>query len=344
MTLGEGLNGRDNALNVLRLGFALLVILAHSYAFTGHPMGATNLGSWAVAGFFAISGHLIPQARFRSSLGDFLLRRARRIYPAFWTCLLFTAFVFSPVAARLAGSQYEPDLALRYVIVNLTTQMNQYLIGPETVGTRAAWHEWNGSAWTLVFEITCYLVVGALFVFPWLRRRQSATAATWLVLATGLAVATSSAPSLLWFMTFFAAGWLISTRRADIRPTWIGVGLAAVLGIGLGVLVSPTLAALPLAYGVLSAGMLLPGHRMNDIDISYGTYLYGWPMQQLLLVSGADRLGAPTFGAMAVACALVSGALSWFLVERHFLPSRVKPPGKAKSSAFHPTGARSAAR
>src|SRR5690242_1819058 len=100
MTLGEALAGKDNALNALRLLFATLVIVAHSYTFTTHSAAPLNLGGWAVAGFFAISGYLITRARLRTDLPTFLLRRGRRIYPAFWVCCAIVAFAFSPIADK----------------------------------------------------------------------------------------------------------------------------------------------------------------------------------------------------------------------------------------------------
>lgn len=332
MTLGDALEGKANALNALRLTFAILVIAAHSWAFTGHPVGLTNLGSWAVAGFFAISGYLIPQARTRTTLATFLTRRARRIYPGFWACLVLTAFVFSPVAARIAGADYDPAMAARYVVVNATTQMRQYLIGSETLGTSATWHEWNGSAWTLIFEITCYLLAGTLLTSSILRRHQAATAGAVLALATASTVYRQSDPDLLWFAAFFAAGWIVARARHRLTVTWLGVSLAAALGFSLGVLVGPTAAALPLAYGVLSAGALLPARWFTTNDISYGTYLYGWPMQQLLLVAGPDRLGVVPFAALSITLALGCGTASWFLLERHCLPRRQA----AKVRARHP--------
>ena len=342
VTLGEALTGKDNALNMLRLAFALAVIAAHSYAFTVHPIDPVNLGSWAVAGFFAISGYLIPQSRTRTSLRTFVARRARRIYPGFWGCLVVTAFVLSPIAARLAGTQYQPGAAVRFVLLNINAQMSQYVIGPETMGTRSTYHEWNGSAWTLIFEVICYLVAGILLSSTLMCRHETATAAGLLGFVTVVTVVRGSGPSMLWFTAFFAAGWVLATRRARIRPTWAKVCLALMAGTVATLVVGPTLAALPLAYGVLAAGALIPARWFATNDISYGTYLYGWPMQQLLLIVGADTLGLPLFIAAAFGLALAAGAASWFLLERRCLPRTVRPnertviPSQAVGQAAEP--------
>ena len=137
MNLGECLKRGDNALNALRLLCAVLVIVSHSFSLLGHPEPAyagVPLGGWAVAGFFAISGYLIPRARLHTDLGTFLLRRVRRIYPAFWTCCAVIAFAFSPLASHLTGVTYQALDAVTYVLSNATTYLVQQVIGSETSG------------------------------------------------------------------------------------------------------------------------------------------------------------------------------------------------------------------
>lgn len=65
---GDALSGRDNALNALRLLLAVVVLVWHSFVVLGRDadgalasMGAT----WAVNGFFAVSGYLICGSRLR---------------------------------------------------------------------------------------------------------------------------------------------------------------------------------------------------------------------------------------------------------------------------------------
>ena len=62
MTLGEKFQPRHNALNALRLLLATLVVVSHAWPLTGvepePAYGGANLGTWALFGFFAISGLL----------------------------------------------------------------------------------------------------------------------------------------------------------------------------------------------------------------------------------------------------------------------------------------------
>lgn len=91
-----------NSLNALRLVFALVVVISHVPIVRGmHAIfvGDLEIGGWAVAGFFAISGWLVTQSRQRLSIGNFLWRRSLRIFPGFWACLIVTAFIAAPLAA-----------------------------------------------------------------------------------------------------------------------------------------------------------------------------------------------------------------------------------------------------
>ncbi len=52
-------------------------------------------------------------------------------------------------------------------------------------------------------------------------------------------------------------------------------------------------------------------------DISYGIYIYGWPVQQLLAMMGLTWLPPGVFFVVATAVTMPMAAASWFLVEKH---------------------------
>ncbi|KRF27839.1 acyltransferase [Phycicoccus sp. Soil802] len=341
MTLGESLEGRNNALNALRLLFAVLVIASHSFALTGRHEPSyvgVPLGGWAVAGFFAISGYLISRARLHTDLATFLLRRGRRIYPAFWTCCAVIAFCFSPLAAHLTGSPYDPRTGAGYVVLNATTSMQQVIIGTETFGAPPTLIMWNGSAWTLAFEITCYLIIGAALTVTLVRKHHIIAAVCAYAIGGTTAIVTDSQQGLAWFVALFAAGWIVSTRSRQLTATKATTAIALLFALG-AAQIHPVLAALPLSYAVLGAGALLPSRWFTTNDISYGTYLYGWPIQQLLLIAELDELGLFVFIAAAISLSLAAGAVSWFLLERRCLPKRrsiVTSPTLAPQSITQP--------
>src|SRR4051795_583952 len=104
---------RQNNFDLLRFLFASLVVFSHSYAIvvprsdtateplaflSGRQM---SLGTLSVYGFFAISGFLIAQSWTRSrGFGDFLKKRALRLYPGFAVMTLFCALFVVPLAKQ----------------------------------------------------------------------------------------------------------------------------------------------------------------------------------------------------------------------------------------------------
>ena len=75
--------------------------------------------------------------------------------------------------------------------------------------------------------------------------------------------------------------------------------------------------AIPFAYGLLWLGAVLPVRLGSVNDLSYGTYIYAFPVQQLLAVAGAHTvLGYWGFATVALLVTLVLAWLSWHLVEK----------------------------
>jgi peptidoglycan/LPS O-acetylase OafA/YrhL len=58
------------------------------------------------------------------------------------------------------------------------------------------------------------------------------------------------------------------------------------------------------------------GRIAAENDFSYGTYLYAFPVQQLLVIAGAHHLGVVPYIVLSIASTAPLAALSWFLVER----------------------------
>jgi len=90
-----------NNLDCLRLILATIVVLFHVSALTTLP-AFDFLGRWmsphfAVRSFFVISGLLIYRSYTRSSsVTSYLEKRARRIYPAYFTVIVFAALALCP--------------------------------------------------------------------------------------------------------------------------------------------------------------------------------------------------------------------------------------------------------
>lgn len=298
------------------------------------------MGTMAVDGFFALSGFLIVGSWLNSpSTGRYLWRRCLRILPGFWTCLLVTALVLLPLAAlaefgTLAGLPWTGDQSvLSYVVGNAALFVQQHEV-PGLLGGEAV----NGSLYTLFYEFACYLAIAALGALGLLRHRVwpllAVTAAVWLLAVSELldgAFLTSRSSTLeiaLRFGAMFLAGAVAAKFAPRLPMGPVGGAVAVVVLVQSVVLAS--MAATPeastlvyvviapaaVAYLVLLAGASPRLHRIGARrDLSYGLYVYAWPVQVLLLLVGGAAWSLPVYTAASLAGALVLALASWTFVE-----------------------------
>jgi peptidoglycan/LPS O-acetylase OafA/YrhL len=332
LTIGNTFDPRDNALNLLRLIFAILVILSHSLTLGGYRSeilwGYTTLGDIAVNAFFAVSGFLIAASATRSHVIRYLWQRFLRIFPAFWVCLIVTGVTAGWVGWISEGrspSNYWTDARgpYHYVAANFLLKMNAYDIAgtPADVPYPLAW---DGSLWTLRWEFYCYLLVAALAVTTLLRRHK-------VVLALWVAIWGASlfftlwgesipygATQLLRFVPIFLAGVALCLYCDKVPDSRILFALAIVLFVVGTFLPNPDiLAGPPLAYICVWAAIHSPGRRIGSkYDISYGTYIYAFVVAQVLAVQQIHTWGYLPYTTLTVILTLVLAALSCVLVER----------------------------
>jgi len=361
-SLSSALSGSNNAFGVLRLSLALLVIVDHAFPLGGFgedPMwawsrGQDSLGGIAVAGFFAISGYLIAKSALHTDWLQFLWRRGLRIFPAYWGVLFFSAFLLGPVVWKLEGLGLRTYLTrgaggpFSYVLKNAFLQINQY--GVHTVftsttpyGVSSRGSVLNGSLWTLSYEWCCYLMVLAFGAFAVLRRARLLV----LILAIGtlsmvnlqLVMPESPAHLLPWlqdvhalrFTCIFLFGSAAALYGKEI-PMDDKLGAGALL-VFLGSLFTGGyfLVGYPaLAYSLMWLAARLPA-PLRAIgaknDYSYGVYLYGFPVQQMLAYLGVYRWGRTPYIAASIAATLPLAIASWHLLEKRLMRLKDLGPG-----------------
>lgn len=338
-TLADVFDPRANSLNALRLALATGVIVWHSFPLTGGDIGFAPLrqlmsNGW-VDGFFALSGYLIVSSWVRRPhWWTFLQARLLRILPAFYTCLVVTALVLAPLSLLLAGTAAPPGFwadAWGYIVNNGALRVTQYGIAGTPLDVPYP-GVWNGSLWTLWWEFLCYLGVLALGVTGLLRHRWCVPAVFALCLVG--VVASSYGPvdnfylnSMSRFGIMFAAGALIHQFQDRIPARWSYVAVATAVVLASSVLPDYRIvAALPMAYLLIAVGSFVK-NRIFWLrnDISYGIYIYAFPMQQCLAVLGLYALGVPLFAVLSIALTVPLALGSWYLVEKPALRLRKRP-------------------
>lgn len=337
-TLGNALGSGRNSLNALRLVFAAAVIISHSWWLGGYgpepSLYGIKLGTAGVMGFFAISGYLITVSAERSNtVLEYAVARLTRIYPALAVAALIVAFVAAPVGALLTHGTYDLRGALAFLGAALALSigvMDTPAIGTSLWGNNDRF-DWNGPLWTLTWEGLCYVIIAAIaFLLRRIpeSRRGTATAIFLLFAAStgavfGKLLAGGFGPNrtefVLPLLAIFMAGSLLATQRHRVRVGAVPSLLAALavwgaLATGYGTAFAP----LPFAYLVLSIGSIGSTSAIGSrYDISYGIYIYGWPIQQLLAAAHtASHVPVLGFAALALVAAWPLGFLSCVAVEQ----------------------------
>jgi peptidoglycan/LPS O-acetylase OafA/YrhL len=348
------LDVRTNSLNLIRLALALLVLVAHGFYLSGAGTGPSfqgeNLGGWAVFGFFTISGYLITASRFANPLGRYLVLRVARIYPAFVVCLLLTAGVFAPIAWAAEGRDWAgflttPTTPPAYLLENLALRINAYDVAgtPSGVPYPGAW---NGSLWTLYFEFVCYVFVGLLICLPVVRRHRWVVVAMFVASVLAWATVDAWGPGaysdvvlLARLLPAFLGGAVVqvAVRRVPLRTPFALVAIAVAAVVVATVDHWGAQAASPLiAYALLWFATVAPAPAMaRRHDISYGVYIYAFPIQQLLVYAGAHRLGLVAYDVLAALATAALAVVSWRLVERpalHWARHRFRSPATVSAS------------
>jgi peptidoglycan/LPS O-acetylase OafA/YrhL len=353
-----------NGFGLLRLVLASSVILQHSLALTGH-IDDTFIGWWrpasigdlAVSGFFAVSGYLLFASARRNSPRQYLSLRFHRLFPGYWASLVVVAFVAAPVAALLGAGTYQllgTQSAMTFVVMNSTLVVLQH-----GIGDLLASNPWplalNGSLWSLAPEFCCYLI---LLVTVLLGRRGKVSVDVWLgtvlvgcvtvmtlnrlFLHTGIGDALGLLAGL--GLAFFTGslvqhrGWL---QRPSTRTTLLALlAVAGVVAVGLWAPVGPIV----LAVALIAVGRRLTTGWASRVDehrdVSYGVYLYHFPVIQLLVAAGVVPLtvvGALTVLAPATfVLVLPLAAASWYVVEK---PAQDRARRLRRAAAARESGA-----
>ncbi|WP_326536368.1 acyltransferase family protein [Pseudorhodoferax sp.] len=326
---------RANNFDFLRLAAAMMVLVSHQFALSGSHEPLTPLGSWGGTGvliFFGISGFLVAGSWVQDPNPlRFAARRLLRIWPGLFVALLLVALVLGPLVSSLdARTYYSTPLTWKYFkqlgLWSFKPMLPEVFIGnPMPLSA-------NGSLWTIPIEVRCYLVLALLGIVGLLRR------AWWLPVAF-LAFA-------IWFFFLFKVGYdqpirmmlqmgvvffcgasmyqLRSVWQAHSAMTWV-CALAAIFALWhFGWQEIAATLGLPIVVvliGTASTPVLRRAGRFGDL--SYGLYIYAFPVQQTWVWLGGKNVSIVVGLLVCTSVTVVLAWLSWRLVERPAL--RLKP-------------------
>lgn len=333
--------GSRNAFDFIRVCAAAVVLYSHSFGLYGfaEPRVAVvdeKFGSVAVWVFFVVSGFLVCQSWERDPAPfRFFVRRALRVMPGLLAAVLFTTFVVGALATSLPLQDYlTAQETWAYFLSNASLVVGIFTLPGVFEGSPSS--AANGSLWTLRYEVAMYAL---LVAFGSTGRLKQWTVAAFVLCASGWATAsamnidrlniplpgawrfglTFDALVIAKLGTFFfgACSLFLFRQRVPMSGT-----VAAAMLIGSWLLPAGWAASLFAAfvlYGTLVFAQKAPAPftSIRGFDVSYGIYVYAFPIQQLVsrYCLANDAPWAMALVASATVVALIA-ALSWICIEK----------------------------
>lgn len=335
---------RRNNFDILRLICALLVIVSHSYALLGmcdsepllHSTGWLIASDFGLCGFFTISGYLILNSLVTSkNIFSYFAKRCLRIFPGLLVCLIIVVAACSFFYTG-DGNYWMQKETYSFIWKNMGLYDCQWSI-PGVFSNNPYIPNINGSLWTLSYEFTLYLLIIGLFFI----RKHS----TWIFCLSAGALALCLTKNIFFadnfahtvrfgldvnafsrFAQYFALGMLLQHRKFfHLNKERLIIGcICTVFAIVLIFSIHPTIHTQPLIMLCISIAFIMFGEMywkpvsdgLKRIgDMSYGTYIYAFPIQQMLIVmTPGVRPGWLTL--LTIAAVLPIAFVSWRMVEK----------------------------
>jgi peptidoglycan/LPS O-acetylase OafA/YrhL len=333
---------RSNNFDAIRLASALLVLWSHSYVIAGRPQdeiffsifsGYDSGGGIAVSIFFVISGYLVTKSAFERPLLEYLHARALRILPGLAFVVLCTDLLVGPLLTRLSLIDYFGDPTTRDYLWSATIFRMKYILADTTMGLPA--NQINGSLWTLPVECGFYIVIVIAAKTRLMSERTCLYVAAAIIAAhfymtryAGLSWTQqggniwngATVYAVLTNGSFFAVGAALWILRAKIRYHGAGALLCLIIWFAAArTLVSPIVYFTCLPYLVMYVGCAVDFRiRVTNFlgDLSYGIYLFAFPIQQALMSALGPGTSPTALSALATPLVFAIAWISWRVIEK----------------------------
>lgn len=319
----------DNNLDLLRLLLALSVVFLHLNHLIDNQLVNTlgdtfhYISASAVPSFFIISGFLIYMSYERSSsLNSYFTNRFLRLYPAYFL-LILACTIFLGLVSDLSLTDYYSLGTVKYFIYNA---LFLNFMAPSLPGLFENHNLTivNGALWSLKIEVMFYLAVPLLF-----KLLESHKNIIYLVVIytlsffyiTFIESIAADNPKYLSLihqlpaqMSYFIAG-IFCYKYYSLIVKWklyiIPISLAGLIYDM--VYLKPLLLSFLLVLTFINFRYVLSLKKIGDL--SYGVYIYHFPLIQLFIYFGYTFTTAVEVSFLFFIILFIS-LLSWKLIEK----------------------------
>ena len=337
--------GNMNNFHFVRLLASIMVLFSHSFYLFSlksidplHQLsgGGFTFGNIGVYIFLIVSGYLITSSLLKSSnVLDFIWKRFLRVFPAMWVMILISVFLFAPLISKVSLDDYFKDILNYTFLKNLLLYIpNNYKIPSVFVDNPIG--TFNGSLWTIGYEVFFYVLLLFLFFYK-VKNLRYLLLFQWIIfllvqlyLGDRIATYSYSTPLLLnlniehFFRLFiyFESGVLlylfnevIFKRKTMLFYVFICIIVFSIFGISnlfIEIILPPTIIFFAISNSVFSFVEKLG-------DLSYGMYLYGYIIQQYIVSLNISFLNEYYLFLFSLIVSSIIAYISWNLVEKRFL-------------------------
>lgn len=305
ITIEQFIKRDNNNLDLIRIMCAYFVIYAHAFALSPADgnndilykmtlLGYVSFGGVAVKTFFLISGLLVTNSLLSNgNILNYISSRFFRVFPAYAATIIITAIIFGPWLSNFSLRDYfSYDDVWSYIFKTLRLDVQYNLPGVFVDNTLSAV---NGSLWTIPMEIKSYFYLLLIYLTSIIFRSYKKTFIAIISIAIliepftplkGHLIAKSEDPSIYLLYPFFSAGCLLAILKNRITTSMLfTLAIAAIIAFFL----SDSDKAKTALFYVFASMSLLYASSLSLIrrlkiknDISYGVYLWAFPVQQTI--------------------------------------------------------------
>ncbi|OQP84602.1 hypothetical protein BTR14_18390 [Rhizobium rhizosphaerae] len=295
--------------------------------------------------FFVLSGFLVAGSAMRNSnIPSFVGNRVLRIVPALAVEVTLCALILGPIFTHLPLQDYLSNGQFFRYFGNILGHVTFELPG---VFVTNPWPLMvNANLWTLPWELWCYVLMLSMMVlglFAPQGRYRRAMSAIALVIILAMTLWNYLNPEMFnvrqdttrfagWYIVFlFLVGVYLRliARHLPLHGGLFLVAAAAYYVMTVMNVLGP-LSGVFLAYCTVYIGMMRFDwfDRIMKHDLSYGIYLYGFPITQMLvalivpMVSGSRVVSFALIAPLVVVLTASFALISWIYIERPALRLR----------------------
>lgn len=345
-TLENKYDVKKNVFDYIRVILAIFVIISHSYPlFFGSYMTdpitriilkTESLGGFAVIGFFILSGFMITQSMMNSKNNkQFAVKRVIRIFPSLIVMLLITIFILGPIVFNGSiGEYFKSSSVWKYFVNNVNLFGNTAYAIEGVFENNPYPAAINGSLWSLKHEFIAYIVLMLLSWAKVLKNRKltlSITIGSIFIYLFGIKFTpifeflgkigiVAEIDQFVKLIMYFFIGASMYLYKDKIKMSFKYFVLAVLLFI-IAILMGGTKYGLlvTMPYIIMYLGIIkCPINIFKRIgDISYGLYIYAFPIQQLIVFYLKDKINIWVYMLLSIVFTTIIAIISTLLVDKN---------------------------